>query len=93
MSAADRLGELKARLAKAQADCSAWRAAGHEENYLAAGCRVEALEMQLGKLESRPHTPRKALHITYNGQKYEYRGRQFERFTDAVEHARADLRK
>lgn len=91
MTAAERLVELKARLAKAQADCNAWRAAGDEENYLQASCRVEALEMQLGKLEPVERTSRKTLNITYNGKSYEYGGRQYERFTDAVDQARADF--
>ena len=92
MSASDALAQLKARLAKAQSDCNVWRAAGHEENYLEASCRVEALEIQLGKLEPPPaRTPRKELNITYNGRKYEYRGYQYDRFLDAVNYARLDL--
>lgn len=91
MSASGSLAELKARLAKAQSDCNNWRAAGHQENYLEASCRVEALEMQLGKLDTRPRTPRKALNITYNGRNYAYRGREYENFRDAVSDARRDL--
>ena len=91
MSASDSLAQIKARLAKAQSDCNVWRAAGHEENYLEASCRVEALEMQLGQLDTRPRTPRKALNITYNGRNYAYRGREYENFRDAVTDARRDL--
>ena len=47
--------------------------------------------MQLGKLDTRPRTPRKALHITYNGRNYAYRGREYANFLDAVNDARRNL--
>jgi len=45
------LAELKARLAKAEAERDTWRTAGRQENYLAACSMVEALELQIEQLE------------------------------------------
>ena len=45
------LAELNARLAKAQSERDTWRAAGRQENYLAACTMADALEMQIEQLE------------------------------------------
>jgi hypothetical protein len=47
MTHPERISELKARIAKAEADRDLWRAAGREENYLAAYFMIEALDLQL----------------------------------------------
>ena len=54
------MAELRARLAKAESERDAWRAAGRHENYLAAYSMAEALGMHLDKLEAsarRLHAP------------------------------------
>ena len=43
----DRIAGLKRRLARAESDRDAWRAAGMQENYLGACSMVEALTLQL----------------------------------------------
>lgn len=45
------IDRLRERIAKAEADRDAWRAAGRQENYLEASSMVEALESQLDQLE------------------------------------------
>ena len=52
MTSAAAIAELKARLAKAESARDAWRAAGRQENYLAAYSMAEALGLQLDKLEA-----------------------------------------
>lgn len=47
MTSHDDIATLNQRLAKAESDRDAWRAAGREEKYLEAYFLVEALEMQL----------------------------------------------
>jgi hypothetical protein len=49
MSAHD-IDVLQVRIAKAEADRDAWRAAGLQEKYLEAYSLVEALELQLHQL-------------------------------------------
>jgi hypothetical protein len=51
MDAKSKIAALKARLAKAENERDTWRAAGGQENYLAAYSMVEALELQLDQLE------------------------------------------
>jgi hypothetical protein len=51
------IAELKARLAIAESGRDTWRAAGNQENYLAAYSMVEALAMQLEALERTPRFP------------------------------------
>jgi len=48
---------LKARLAIAESGRDTWRAAGNQENYLAAYSMVEALAMQLDALERTARVP------------------------------------
>ena len=45
------IAALQQRIAKAEADRDAWRAAGRQENYLEAFSTVEALETELDQLE------------------------------------------
>ena len=45
------IAALHRRIAKAEADRDAWRAAGRHESYLEAYSMVEALEVQLDQLE------------------------------------------
>lgn len=45
------LAELNARLAKAESERDTWRAAGRQENYLAACSMADALEMQIQQLQ------------------------------------------
>jgi hypothetical protein len=45
------IAALKARLARAESERDAWRAAGRQENYLAAHSMAEALALQLDELE------------------------------------------
>ena len=54
---AHRIAEVKARLAKAESERDAWRAAGRQENYLAAYCMAEALSLQLDRLEAARRSP------------------------------------
>ena len=51
------IAELKARLAVAESGRDTWRAAGNQENYLAAYSMVEALAMQLEALERAARFP------------------------------------
>jgi hypothetical protein len=93
---------LKWRLARAESDRDTWRAAGMQENYLAACSTVDALSLQLERLESARHSPAAPsvaisasselaeLCITFNGREYGYRGYRYDRFTDAVNYARLD---
>jgi len=48
---------LKARLAKAESDRDTWRAAGHQESYLEACSMVDALALQLERLEGAARHP------------------------------------
>jgi hypothetical protein len=97
MDAKNTIAELKARLAKAQSERDTWRAAGNQENYLAACSMVDALELQLDALENTTRFPLAGqaaiaaeLCITYNGRSYGYRGYRYERFAEAVDYARLD---
>ena len=47
MTMHEEVDELMARLARAQADCEAWRAAGPRGKYLEAYFLVEALTLQV----------------------------------------------
>lgn len=44
------LAALRLRLAKAEADRDTWRAAGREEQYMAAYFLVESLQLQIEQL-------------------------------------------
>jgi len=44
------VGSFMQRIAQAEAEREGWRLAGHEEKYLEAYFRVEALERQLDEL-------------------------------------------
>lgn len=46
----EEIDRIAARLAKAEAERDAWRAAGMQEKYLEAYSMVEALELQLARL-------------------------------------------
>jgi hypothetical protein len=47
---------LEERLARAESERDAWRAAGRQEKYLEAYSMVEALEVQLDQLQSAQHS-------------------------------------
>lgn len=47
MTPQEDIATLERRLAKAEADCDAWRVAGRQEKYLEAYFMVEALQQQL----------------------------------------------
>ena len=56
MTCHEAIAALKQRLAKAESERDAWRASGRQENYLEAYSMVEALEMQLDRMErAHPH--------------------------------------
>ena len=48
------IAELQQRIVKAEADRDTWRASGRQEKYLEAYSMVEALELQLGRLQAIP---------------------------------------
>jgi hypothetical protein len=48
------IATLRKRLARALAERDGWHAAGNQEKYLAASAMVDALRLQLGKLEAAP---------------------------------------
>jgi hypothetical protein len=48
------IAELQQRIAKAEADRDTWRASGRREKYLEAYSMVEALELQLERLQAVP---------------------------------------
>jgi len=50
MTQQERISELEARIAKAEADRDLWQAAGRQENYLAAYLMIEALQVQLDEV-------------------------------------------
>jgi hypothetical protein len=54
MTHQDDIESLKSRIAKAESECNAWRAAGVEEKYLEAYVIVKALEMQLDEQLRQP---------------------------------------
>ena len=60
MDAKSKIAALKARLAKAETERDTWRAAGSQENYLAAYSMVEALGLQLDQLEGITRFPAEA---------------------------------
>lgn len=51
------IATLRKRLAQAQAERDGWHAAGNEEKYLATCSIVEALKLQLGRLEAAASAP------------------------------------
>lgn len=55
MTLQEDIATLEGRLAKAEADCDAWKVAGQQEKYLEAYCRVEALQLQLDARLRQPH--------------------------------------
>ena len=97
MDAKSTIAELKVRLAKAESDRDTWRAAGNQENYLAAYSMVDALGLQLDALENIKRFPPAGqaavaaeLCITFNGRNYGYRGYRYDRFAEALDYARLD---
>ena len=51
------IATLKKRLARSLAERDGWYAAGNQEKYLAACSMVEALRLQLGRLEAAVRAP------------------------------------
>ena len=54
MTLQEDIATLEGRLAKAEADCDAWRVAGRQEKYLEAYFMVEALQQQLDEQLRKP---------------------------------------
>lgn len=52
MKIGEKVAALGARIAKAEAERDAWRAAGRQEKYLEAYSMVEALELQLARVRA-----------------------------------------
>lgn len=102
----EKIADLRLRISGAEARRDGWRASGSQERYLEAYSLVEALEVQLSRLEQSARTVAEAaspeqsgdavasemaeLCIRYNGRSYHYRGHRYDRFLDAVTYARLD---
>ena len=78
---------LKQRLAKAESERETWRESKMQEKHLEACSMVDALTLELDRLEV-SETLMAEHGIVFNGRHYQHRGHRYHRLSDAVSFAR-----